>query len=90
MVDSKETSDRIVELLKYGIESIYDEETVYTADEIQDAELVEFIESLTIDQMEKLNDFFEQIPTIEEVVEFDCNVCGTKNTSTLRGLSDFF
>lgn len=82
--------DKIIHLMKFGIESIYDEETVYTADDIQDSELIEFIESLTIEQVNKLQEFFEAIPTLEEDVEYKCDSCGTLNTTTLRGLQSFF
>ena len=86
----KDDGDKLVELLKFGIESVYDEESVYSADEISDSELVEFVESLTLDQVDKLNTFFESVPVLQHDVEFECKSCGTLNTSTLKGLQSFF
>jgi|TARA_B110000285_G_scaffold18670_1_gene18150 hypothetical protein len=91
LVDQKtDDGDRIIELLKFGIESIYDEESVYEASDISDTEIVEFIENLTLDQLEKLSGYFENIPSIEKVVDFKCDSCGKQQSSTLRGLSSFF
>lgn len=90
IVDSIEGGDRIIEMLKYGIESIYDEESVYLTDEIPDNEVVEFVENLTIDQLESMNEFFESMPSVEKKVEFKCDTCGAENTSVLRGLASFF
>jgi hypothetical protein len=86
----EDDGDRLVHLMTYGIESVYDEETVYNADDIQDSELIEFVESLTLDQVDRLQEFFESIPTLQEEIEYKCDSCGTLNTTTLKGLSSFF
>jgi hypothetical protein len=88
--DIEDEGDRLVHLLKYGIEGIYDEETVYNTDDIQDSELTEFVESLTLEQVNRLNEFFENIPTLQHDVEFKCDSCGTLNTTKLKGLQSFF
>ena len=88
--DIENEGDRLVHLLKHGIESIYDEETVYNTDDIQDSELTEFVESLTLEQVNKLNEFFENIPTLQHDIEFECDSCGTLNTTKLKGLQSFF
>jgi len=76
--------------LKFGIESIYDEESVYEANDISDTEIVEFIENLTLDQLELLSGYFESIPTIQKEVEFKCDSCGQQQSSILKGLASFF
>jgi hypothetical protein len=82
--------DRLVYLLKHGIHTIFDAESVYDTDDIQDAELTEFVESLSMPQVEKLNGFFENIPTLRHTVEWDCSVCSNANKATLEGLQSFF
>lgn len=88
--DIEDEGDKLVHLLKNGIESIYDEDTVYNTDDIPDSELVEFVESLTLEQVDKLNEFFENIPTLQQDIEFECDSCGTLNTTRLKGLQSFF
>ena len=82
--------DQLVNLLKYGIQSIWDGDTIYDTDDVPDSELVEFVESLTMEQVDKLNEFFENVPTLEHRVEYKCNSCGTINKSTMKGLQSFF
>ena len=82
--------DKLVHLLKYGIHTIFDEESVYNTDEIQDSELTEFVESLSMIQVDKLNAYFENIPTLEHKMEWDCASCGHHNEVSLKGLQSFF
>ncbi len=82
--------DRLVHLLKYGIHTVFDEESVYDTDEIQDSELTEFVESLSMLQVEKLNSFFENVPTLEHKIEWECPTCSNANEMSLKGLQSFF
>jgi hypothetical protein len=86
----KDEGDKIIELLKFGIETIFDGEDIYYADDISDSELVEFIESLTLDQLESLNEFYESIPSVSKEVSYKCDSCGVVNNTVLKGLSNFF
>ena len=88
--DIESEGDKLVHLLKYGIHTIFDEESVYDTDEIQDSELTEFVESLSMQQVEKLNGSFENIPTLEHKIEWDCSSCETHNEMSLKGLQSFF
>ena len=72
------------------IDSIYDEENIYSAAEQTKEELSEFINNLTQDQFAKLQHFFETMPKLEKKLEFDCPVCGFHHTQTIQGLEGFF
>jgi len=86
----EDQAEQLVQLLKFGISSIWDGDTVYDTDDVPDSELGEFVESLTIEQVDKLNAFFEGIPTLQKEVEYKCDSCGTVNKSTMKGLQSFF
>jgi len=88
--DIEDRGDKLIALLSYGIETVFDNETVYTVDEIENSELIEFVESLNLDQVEKLQKFFDSAPSLQEEVEYKCDSCGTLNTTTLKGLQSFF
>jgi len=88
--DVESEGDKLVHLLKFGIETIFDEETVYDTDDVKDEELVEFVENLTLEQVDKLNVFFENIPTLQHTLEYECESCHTINETTLKGLQSFF
>jgi len=88
--DMKTEAERFIHLLKHGIHTIFDEETVYDTDDIQDSELTEFVESLTLTQVEMLEEFFASIPSVQTTVEYKCDGCGAENESVVKGLQNFF
>tara|TARA_B100000073_G_scaffold330887_1_gene319762 strand:+ start:227 stop:934 length:708 start_codon:yes stop_codon:yes gene_type:complete len=87
---NEDDQDKLIQLLAIGLETIYDEETVYNADEISDSDLIEFVESLTMPQVEKLQAFFENTPALQEDIDWTCSSCGMEQTTTVKGLQNFF
>jgi hypothetical protein len=53
-------------------------------------EVQDFVSSMTAGQLQKVSDFFNDIPALSHVASFNCSKCGTENELELRGLSDFF
>lgn len=82
--------DSIFKIITQCIESIYDEDAVYSANEQTKEELDQFINNLTQDQFKKVQAFFETMPKLEKKVEFDCPVCKHHHEHTIRGLNGFF
>jgi hypothetical protein len=73
-----------------SIDSIYDADEVYAAEDSNKDELVAFVEQLNNTQLQKLAEFFKSIPSLKHVEEYDCKVCGHHNVVTLSGMQDFF
>tara|TARA_B100000214_G_scaffold366621_1_gene335820 strand:+ start:8704 stop:9420 length:717 start_codon:yes stop_codon:yes gene_type:complete len=53
-------------------------------------EVETFINSLTNQQLEKMTEFVEGLPTLEHKLEFECIKCKHLNKVELKGLQDFF
>lgn len=53
-------------------------------------EVEKFINSLTNQQLEKITQFVNSMPTLTHKEKFKCVKCGHENTLSLRGLQDFF
>ena len=53
-------------------------------------EVMDFIESLTSEQFDKIREFVEQMPKLKHDVEFTCTSCSEANKITLEGMNDFF
>lgn len=75
--------------IKSCIESVYDSNGVYSFADETDEEINEFLESLDINVLVKINEFFETIPRIrhEEVVTLKN---GKQETIVYEGIDDFF
>lgn len=77
-------------VMKKSIETIFDAENVYEVSDVSKEDLDEFIDSLTLQQVEKVGSYFNDLPRLEKEVEYQCNLCGTKQSRTLVGLQSFF
>jgi hypothetical protein len=54
------------------------------------AEIEDFLESLTGEQVQKLMEFIQSIPSMKYEGEFNCTSCNEKNEFKLQGMQDFF
>lgn len=77
-------------LIANCIEYIYDGEQFYYANEVEESELIEFVENLSQDQFEKMEEFFNNMPKLTKKVEMTCKKCGYNHTFDVEGLEDFF
>lgn len=82
--------ENVVEAIADCIDFLFDEEQIYDDTTTSKEELIEFIETLSQEQLMKINKFFDTMPQLEHEVEYECTGCGQKDKVTLRGLSDFF
>lgn len=83
-------TDEITKIITECIDYIYDSEEIFYAREQTTEELVNFIENLTSEQFNKVQDFFATMPRMEEQVRYNCPVCGKEHNKILTGLSNFF
>lgn len=65
-----------------------EEERIDTKD-VGTEEVMSFIEQMTTDQFKKVSQFLQDIPTLNQEVEFVCNSCGHENKTRLKGINDF-
>jgi hypothetical protein len=72
------------------IESIFDGEQFYYANETSREELTEFVESLNQEQFSKIEAFFENMPKLNKSVQMTCGKCGFSHNIEVEGLESFF
>lgn len=82
--------EKLMNVLVGCIDGIYTEETIYYSKDVPKKELLEFIENLTREQFNKIQEFFESMPKIKKEVDFECKKCGYHETITVEGLQSFF
>jgi len=86
-------SDQLLELLPHCIKLVMqkvisDATAVYEVTNVEEAK--EFVDNLTVAQVDKLRVFFDTMPHMEYTFTFQCNKCGYEEPITLKGLQDFF
>lgn len=89
-VTSDDQYEFIISSVIACIDSIYDADTVYSANDVTQQELRDFVESLSQEQFNKVNEFFEATPSLMYTASFDCKSCGNHNDREIQGLQNFF
>ena len=85
------TGDKVTQTLTASLKTITDSEgTTYEARDYTDAERLEFIDSLPVEDLRSFETFFATQPVVRHDVPFHCDVCAHDETVTLQGLSAFF
>lgn len=88
--ETKDISKMTMDLIASCIEYIYDGEQFYYANETTLEEMVQFIEMLSQDQFEKMEDFFNNMPKLKKKIELKCSKCGFNHDFDMEGLQSFF
>jgi hypothetical protein len=78
------------ELLVECIDFIYDKDNVYHASETPKKELMDFLESLTKTQFEKIEKFIQNMPKMNKKIDIKCSKCGFDHHLDIEGLESFF
>ncbi len=79
-----------VDLVVNCIEYIYDENNIYYKKDLSKEEIVEWLENLSHQSYEKLEDFFKSIPKVRLKNNFKCTKCGHEEPVVLEGIESFF
>lgn len=85
----KDPGDIIDYLVKNCIDCIYDEESVYSAKDIDSDELNDWLDNLDIDTFGKIREFFDKLPQMYYKLTYT-NSNGTERVIELNSLNDFF
>lgn len=88
--EGENSTERIMKVLMNCVDYIYDAETVYYRKDIEDKELVEFLENLNRDQFAKIQKFFDTMPKIKTHLDFKCVKCGYEEKVLVEGIQNFF
>lgn len=88
--EGKNESDIVLKLTIDCIEYIYDGDQIYYAKDTTEEELIEFVESMQSKDLEKIKDFFDNMPKISKDLDFKCKKCGYEEQITVEGIESFF
>ena len=81
---------KIFDMLKRCIVEIHDGEEIHNVIDVSKKELTEFFESMTQQQFELLQEFFNTMPKLRHAIEIKNPKTKKKNEILLEGLGDFF
>lgn len=70
------------------IDFAFDGDTIHETESEKDS--IEFLESLSSKQFEKIMQFFNTMPKLKHEISYKCKGCGQDDNVTLEGIADFF
>ena len=82
--------DAVFDVINSCIDSIYQGEEIYAGSDYTKEEIEEFINNLTQQQFQKIQNFFDSMPKLSHTVQYDCNECTYNQPLVLEGLQNFF
>ena len=86
---SEKSDTASIEFIIYCIDSVYDSESVTSMKDVTLEEAIEFIESLTTDQFNKIEEFLDGMPKLSHEIKTTCKTCKKKDVQKLEGLESF-
>ena len=89
MVTSDDASTAF-NVIKDCVKQIYDAENVHDKSDMDEKELDEFLESMSHDQFEKVQEFFNTMPKVKHTVKVKNPNTGVESEVVLEGLNSFF
>lgn len=93
--------EKMFDVLIDCIESIYTDEEIFSSKDYTRQDMMNFLDSLTQEQFQKIQDFFETSPRLEHTAKYTCKnkvrtgdttskTCGHKGQIVLNTVLDFF
>ena len=84
-------AEQVTEMLIASMQTITDAEgTAYEVQDYTDAERLEFVDGLPVEDLRSFEAFFTTMPAVRSEVPFHCDKCEHNETITLQGLTAFF
>jgi len=78
--------DIVIECIDY----IFDGETIYYTKEMNKNEVREYIDNIPKVSLDKIEKFFDTMPTLNSFAEHKCEKCGFEHKIKMDGISNFF
>jgi hypothetical protein len=73
-----------------NIDYIYDADSVYKREDVSDEELVNFLDELSVEQVDQIRQFFNNFPKVVLEDSVSCNKCGFNHNIKAENLYSFF
>jgi hypothetical protein len=84
--DPKNVIDFIYDCMEY----VFDNNQIYTKEEVNKEEFTEFIENMSKAEFAKFENYFMSLPKVQHLIEKTCERCNFDHKIVLEGIGDFF
>ena len=82
--------DTSLDILEHCVDTIYDGEDIFDLQDYTKEERDNFFQSLTQQQFQSIQDYFDNMPRLVHKIDFKCTSCESTQSIELEGLQNFF
>ena len=82
--------DMVFDVVLNCIDKIYEGKEVHNSVDYKKEELMEFLNSLSSKQFQKIQEFFDTMPKLRYKSQWSCPNCGKEDEKIIEGLNSFF
>ena len=86
----KVTDSDLQDIVTKCVVSVWDSNEFVNTSDYPTEKIVEFLDTLTVAQMEKLTDFILLVPSVRIIKDMNCPHCNEANKILIEGLENFF
>jgi len=84
------STENVFQVLLNCIKTVFDDEQVTETEDESREELIDFVDTLTTKQMDKLENFFKTMPELKHEFKHTCKKCGHVTEYVMEGFENFF
>jgi len=89
-LNNAEDPEVIFDVVARCINTIIDGDEIHTRDDFTDKELMSFLDTMSLDQFEKVQKFFVNVKKLKLSGSYNCEKCQESNSYELVGIGNFF
>ena len=78
------------QLMQRCITSVVQGDEVFTQDDFTEKELEKFMDSMSLEMLEGVQDYLASAPSLSVSAEFKCKTCDNEQKTVLAGIGNFF
>ena len=78
------------QLIQRCITSVVQGDEVFTQDDFTEIELEKFMDSMSLDMFEGVQEYLASAPTLSLTAEFKCKTCDNQQKTVVEGIGNFF
>ena len=91
-LDANKADDakQVFEVVAKCINAVIEGDEIHTRDDFTNKELESFLDNMSMDMFESVQEFFSSAPNLVINHSYSCEECNTNNTFKLQGIANFF
>jgi hypothetical protein len=78
------------QLMQRCIVAIIQGDNIHTRDDFTEKELTQFMDSMSLDMFEGVQEYLASAPTLSLTAEFKCKTCENQQSTLIEGIGNFF